>query len=55
MARSGLPLWNHPAGERLAFTPGALIGAGRREHALSREPMPPVCVLDFDGGLQTGR
>jgi Cupin domain len=41
------PLWAWPS----AFTPEALIAAVRDERGLSADPVPPVCVLDFDGDL----
>lgn len=46
---SGLPLLNHPLEEASAFTPDALLEAVRVEKNLPREPVPRVCLLDFDG------
>ncbi len=46
-----LPLLNHPIEESSAFTPEALISAVRAERGLETLPVPPVCVLDFDGDL----
>lgn len=51
MDRSLLPLLNHPLDQASAFTPEALIAAVREERGLTSEPVPPVCVLDFDGDL----
>lgn len=51
MSRSPLPLLNHPLDQASAFTPEALITAVRDERGLSAKPVPPVCVLDFDGDL----
>src|SRR5262245_45365176 len=46
-----LPLLNHPLEEATAFTPDALLDAVRNEKGLSREPVPRVCLLDFDGDI----
>ena len=51
MERSSLPLFDHPLEQPSAFTPEALIAAVRDERGLSADPIPPVCVLDFDGDL----
>lgn len=51
MDRSPLPLLNHPLEQASAFTPEALIAAVRDERGLTAKPVPPVCVLDFDGDL----
>jgi len=51
MSRSPLPLLDHPLDQASAFTPEALITAVRDERGLSAKPVPPVCVLDFDGDL----
>lgn len=51
MDGSSLPLLAHPLELASAFTPEALIAAVRAERGLSAEPVPPVCVLDFDGDL----
>jgi uridine phosphorylase len=42
---------DHPLEQASAFTPEALIAAVRRKRGLAAEPVPPVCVLDFDGDL----
>ncbi len=51
MNSSTLPLLDHPLEADSAFTPEALIAAVRSERRLAAEPIPPVCVLDFDGDL----
>lgn len=51
MKRSSLPLLNHPLDEASAFTPEALLAAVREERGLIARPVPPICVLDFDGDL----
>lgn len=51
MDRTPLPLLDHPVEQPSAFTPEALIAAVRGERGLSADPVPPVCVLDFDGDL----
>jgi len=45
------PLLSHPLDAPTVFTPEALIAAVRAERALSCDPVPPVCVLEFDGDL----
>ncbi len=51
MARSSPPLFDHPLEQPSAFTPEALIAAVRDERSLPADPVPAVCVLDFDGDL----
>jgi uridine phosphorylase len=51
MGQSLLPLLDHPIEQVSAFTPESLISAVRLERGLPAEPVPPVCVLDFDGDL----
>jgi len=46
-----LPLLNHPNDEPSAFTPEALMSAVRAERGLATLPVPPICLLDFDGDL----
>ncbi len=46
-----LSLLDHPMEEPSAFTPETLISAVRAERGLASLPVPPVCVLDFDGDL----
>lgn len=51
MDRSPLPLLDHPFEQASEITSEALITAVRDERVLPAEPLPPVCVLDFDGDL----
>jgi len=46
-----IPPLAHPVQEPSAFTPEALLEAVRAVRGLSREPVPPVCILEFDGDL----
>ncbi len=46
-----LPLFDHALGAPTAFTPESLVEAVRADRRLSSEPIPQVCVLDFDGDL----
>jgi uridine phosphorylase len=46
-----IPLLAHPLEAPAAFTPEALLEAVRAARSLPRDPVPPVCVLDFDGDL----
>jgi len=46
-----LPLLNHALGAPSVFTPESLIEAVRRERSLPADPVPEVCVLEFDGDL----
>ncbi len=48
---TNLPLLNHPLDEPTAFTPEALLAAVRAARGLAAGPVPPMCVLDFDGDL----
>src|SRR5579863_2322683 len=45
------PLLRHRVNLPSAFTPEALMEAVRTERGVSAEPVPPVCLLDFDGDL----
>lgn len=45
------PLFEHPLDEESAFRPEALVDAVRSERGAADAPLPPVCVLDFDGDL----
>lgn len=45
------PLLRHRLNLPSAFTPEALMEAVRTERGVSAEPVPPVCLLDFDGDL----
>jgi hypothetical protein len=51
MGRFLLPLLDHPLKQASAFTPEALIAAVRDERGLRANPVPAVCVLEFDGDL----
>ena len=51
MTSSDIPLLTHPLGESSAFTPEGLLDAVRAARGLPHEPVPPICVLDFDGDL----
>lgn len=46
-----LPLLQHALELPSAFTPERLMDAVRVERGLAHEPVPPLCVLDFDGDL----
>jgi uridine phosphorylase len=46
-----LPLLRHRLAETSAFTPESLIAAVRAERTLPVEPVPSICVLEFDGDL----
>jgi uridine phosphorylase len=46
-----IPPLAHPLEAPAAFTPEALLEAVRAARSLPRDPVPPVCVLDFDGDL----
>jgi len=49
--KGSLPLFNHPLDAPTAFTPEAVVEAIRAERRVPPEPIPPVCVLEFDGEL----
>jgi uridine phosphorylase len=51
MLPDGIPLLAHPLKTPAAFTPEALLSAVRAERGLKCEPVPPVCILEFDGDL----
>jgi hypothetical protein len=51
MTAAELPLFAHALKSPSAFTPERLMEAVRRERRLSEQPVPPLCVLDFDGDL----
>ncbi len=51
MSQCRLPLLDHPLEQASVFTPEALMAAVRDERGLAAEPVPEVCVLDFDGDL----
>ena len=46
-----LPLLDHPLSSPSAFTPEALVNAVRMDRHLNPEPIPDVCILEFDGDL----
>ncbi len=46
-----LPILEHPLNAPSAFTPDAVVSAVRAERHLRPEPVPEVCVLEFDGDL----
>ena len=50
MKRS-LPLFNHDLDAPTAFSPKSLVEAVRADKHLESEPIPQVCVLEFDGDL----
>jgi len=45
------PLLDHALDSPSAFTPHELISAVRRATGKPAVPVPPICVLDFDGDL----
>lgn len=54
MSADRTPLLDHPIADRSVFTPGDLMAAVRRERQLVATPVPPLCILDFDGDLTDG-
>jgi uridine phosphorylase len=46
-----LPLFQHALNSPSAFTPESLLEAVRTERDLPRDPVPEICVLEFDGDL----
>lgn len=51
MSTNSLPLLQHALESASAFTPERLMDAVRAERGLAHEPVPPLCLLDFDGDL----
>jgi uridine phosphorylase len=51
MTDDSIPLLQHALHSASAFTPERLMDAVRRERGLPNEPVPALCVLDFDGDL----
>lgn len=51
MSTESLPLLQHALQSPSAFTPERLMAAVRADRGLAQEPVPPLCVLDFDGDL----
>ncbi len=54
MSADHSPLLDHPIASPSVFTPGDLMDAVRRERQLDATPVPPLCILDFDGDLADG-
>lgn len=54
MSADRSPLLDHPIEAPTVFTPGDLMDAVRRERQLDATPVPPLCILDFDGDLSDG-
>ena len=54
MTNDQSPLFSRPLGAPSAFRPEDLMDAVRAERRLTRESVPPLCVLDFDGDLTDG-
>jgi uridine phosphorylase len=46
-----IPLLAHPLEAASAFTPEGLLEAVRVARRLPREPVPAICILEFDGDL----
>jgi hypothetical protein len=44
-------LYTHALNEESAFRPEGLLGAVRKLRGLNVHPVPPVCILEFDGDL----
>lgn len=51
---SSTPLLTHPLDAPSAFRPDDLLDAVRASRGLVAEPVPPLCILDFDGDLADG-
>lgn len=51
LKEKNLPLFQHALGAPSAFTPESLMEAVRVERNLPPDPVPEVCVLEFDGDL----
>jgi len=49
--KDSLPLFGHALDAPTAFSPEALMEAVRADRHLSREPIPQICLLEFDGDL----
>ncbi|MBI4873334.1 MAG: nucleoside phosphorylase [Acidobacteria bacterium] len=50
-SKPGLSILCHDLHAPPAFTPDGLIAAVRESRHLAPAPVPPICVLDFDGDL----
>ncbi len=46
-----LPILNHPLDEPSAFTADALMHSVRSKRMIPGGPVPPLCILEFDGDL----
>jgi hypothetical protein len=46
-----LPLFEHDLSAGSEFTPGDLMESVRIARNLAEEPVPPICILEFDGDL----
>lgn len=46
-----MPFLNHALDEATAFRPEDLVAAVRRQRGTGNGPIPPLCVLEFDGDL----
>ncbi len=46
-----LPLLQHALDSPSAFTPESLLEAVRTERKLPQDPVPEICILEFDGDL----
>lgn len=51
MISNTISLLAHPLEESSTFTPEALLEAVRVVRSLPRDPVPPICILEFDGDL----
>lgn len=51
MHGSEIPLLKHALSASSAFTAESLVSAVRAERSLPGEPVPRICILDFDGDL----
>jgi uridine phosphorylase len=51
MTFNSIPLLSHHLEAPAAFTPESLQNVVRAVRGLPRDPVPPVCVLEFDGDL----
>ncbi len=49
--KKSIPLLNHALDAPSAFSPEGLIEAVRNQRHLDSQPIPQVCVLEFDGDL----
>ena len=49
--KQSLPLFNHDIDAPTVFSAESSVEAVRANRHLEPEPIPPVCVLEFDGDL----